>query len=249
MDRGAWWSTVHGVTNELDMTEQLTQHPVYLGLIEPESYFSLPLRPLDFGLPPVCANSTCITPVQWCCLLLPLGKSFISSQEFLPALLSFLIKLFYSIWHWDACRSKACSISPIAVDVWNTIVPYLSLDLILLKKKMTVTLGFPCGSAGKESTCNAEDLGLIPGLRRSPGKGNGYPLQYSWASLVAQLVKYPPAMQKTWVWSLGWEDPLEKGKATHSNILVWQRNLQSMGLQESNMTEWLTLNRVTITIL
>ena len=49
-----------------------------------------------------------------------------------------------------------------------------------------------------------------------------YPLQYSWASLVAQLVKNPPAMRETWVRSLGWEDPLEKGKATHSSILAWR---------------------------
>ena len=54
------------------------------------------------------------------------------------------------------------------------------------------------------------------------GEGTGYPLQYSWASLVAQLVKNPPAMQETWVQSLGWEDPLEKGKATHSNIQAWR---------------------------
>ena len=52
-------------------------------------------------------------------------------------------------------------------------------------------------------------------------KGIGYPLQYSWASLVAQLVKNPPAVRETWVQSLGWEDPLEKGKATHSSILAW----------------------------
>ena len=66
-------------------------------------------------------------------------------------------------------------------------------------------------SAGKESACKAGDLGSIPGLGRSPGEGIGYPLQYSWASLVAQLVKNPPAMRETWVQSLGWEDPLEKG--------------------------------------
>ena len=53
-------------------------------------------------------------------------------------------------------------------------------------------------------------------------KGLGYPLQYSWASLVAQLVKNPPAMWETWVQSLGWEDPLKKGKATHSSILAWR---------------------------
>ena len=59
------------------------------------------------------------------------------------------------------------------------------------------------------------DLGLIPGSGRSPGEGIGYPLQYSWASLVVQMVKNPPAMQETWVQSLGWEDPLEKGMATY----------------------------------
>ena len=83
-------------------------------------------------------------------------------------------------------------------------------------------LPFPDSSVGKESTCNAGDPGLIPGLERSSGEGTGYPLQYSWASLVAQLVKNLPAMQETWVRSLGWEDPLEKGKATHSSILAWR---------------------------
>ena len=66
------------------------------------------------------------------------------------------------------------------------------------------------------------DLGLIPGLGRSPEEGKGYLLQYSWASLMAQLVKNPPAMQETWVRSLGWADPLKKGKATHSSILAWR---------------------------
>ena len=59
--------------------------------------------------------------------------------------------------------------------------------------------GFPGSSVSKESTCNAGDPGSIPGSRRSPGEGIGYPLQYSWASLVAQLVKNPSAMQETWV--------------------------------------------------
>ena len=76
--------------------------------------------------------------------------------------------------------------------------------------------------AGKESACNAGDLGFIPGSGRSPGEGIGYPLQYSWASLVAQLVKNPPAMRETWVRFLGWEDVLEKGTATHSSILAWR---------------------------
>ena len=82
--------------------------------------------------------------------------------------------------------------------------------------------GFPLSSVGKEFACNAGDPGLIPGSRRSPGKGIGYPLQYSWVSLVAQLVKNPPAMWETWDRSLGWKDPLEKGTATHSCILAWR---------------------------
>ena len=82
------------------------------------------------------------------------------------------------------------------------------------------SVDFSHSSVGKESTCNAGDPGLIPGLGRSPGEGKGYPLQYSWAFLVAQLVKNQPAVQKTWVESLGWEDPLEKGKSTHSSILA-----------------------------
>ena len=62
---------------------------------------------------------------------------------------------------------------------------------------------------------------VIPRSERSPGEGIGYPLQYSWASLVAQTVKNPPAMQETWVQSLGWEDPLEKGMATQFSSPVF----------------------------
>ena len=81
-------------------------------------------------------------------------------------------------------------------------------------------MGFPHSSVGKESTCNAGDTGSISELGRSAGEGIGYPLKCSWVSLVAQLVKNLPAMRETWVRSLGWEDPLENGKATHSSILV-----------------------------
>jgi len=69
--------------------------------------------------------------------------------------------------------------------------------------------------------------------KRFPGEGIGYPLQYSWVSLVAQLVKNPPLMRETWVQSLGWEDLLEKGMATHSSILAWRIpwTVLSMGSQ------------------
>src|SRR5574338_585392 len=83
-------------------------------------------------------------------------------------------------------------------------------------------LGFPDNSVGKESTCNAGEPGSIPWSGRSTGEGIGYPLQYSWASLVVQLVKCPPAMWETWVQSLGWEDPLEEDMATHSSIPAWR---------------------------
>ena len=82
--------------------------------------------------------------------------------------------------------------------------------------------GFPDCSIGKEFTCNAGDPSLIPGLGRFGEEGVGYPLQYSWASLVAQPVKNLPTMWETWVRSLGWEDPPEKGMATLSSILAWR---------------------------
>ena len=82
--------------------------------------------------------------------------------------------------------------------------------------------GFPGSSAAEESTCNVGDPSSIPGSGRSHGEGIGYPLQYSWASLVTQTVKNPPAVWETWVRSLSWEDPLEEGMATHSSILAWR---------------------------
>ena len=94
----------------------------------------------------------------------------------------------------------------------------LTINLIMYRAKSLQ--GFPDSSVGKESACNAGDPSLILGLGRSAGEGIGYLLQYSWASLVVQLVKNLPGMQETWVQSLGWEDPLEKGKAPHSSILA-----------------------------
>ena len=77
-------------------------------------------------------------------------------------------------------------------------------------------------SAGKEFACNAGDPGWTAGSGRSPGDGIGYPLQYSWAFLVAQMVMKLPAMQDTWAQSLGWEYALEKKIATHSSSLAWR---------------------------
>ena len=73
------------------------------------------------------------------------------------------------------------------------------------------SMGFPSGASGKESTCNAGDPDLISGSGRSAAEGTGYPLQYVWASLVAQMVKNLPAMQDTWIQSLGWGAPPGEG--------------------------------------
>ena len=93
----------------------------------------------------------------------------------------------------------------------------------------------------KNPPTNADDerdTGLIPKLGRSPGGGNINPLQYSWVSQVAQTVKNLPAMQQTCVRSLGWEDPLEKGMATHSTILPWRIpwTEEPDGLQSTRVT-------------
>ena len=92
----------------------------------------------------------------------------------------------------------------------------VTLDAPISKKD------FPSRSAGKEPAFNSKDPGSIPRWGRSTGEGIGYLFQYSWASLVAQLVKNLHEMWETWVQSLGWEDPLEKGTATHSSILSWR---------------------------
>ena len=79
---------------------------------------------------------------------------------------------------------------------------------------------------------------MIPGSGRSAGEGRSYPLQYSWASLMAQLVKNPPAMQETWVQSLGLEDLLVKGKSIRSSILAcripWVHGVAKSQTQQSD---------------
>ena len=101
---------------------------------------------------------------------------------------------------------------------------------------MTI-MGFPDISVGKESICNAGDPSLIPGSGRLAGEGTGYPLQYSWASLVTQVVKNLAATQETWVQALGCKDLLGKGKATRSSILAWRIPWTVWGRKESQMTE------------
>ena len=89
----------------------------------------------------------------------------------------------------------------------------------LISLHLQYLLGLPDSSVREESACNAGDPGSIPRSGRSTGEWIGYLLPYSWASLLAQL-KNPPAMNETWVRSLGWKDPLGKGKANHTSILA-----------------------------
>ena len=102
-------------------------------------------------------------------------------------------------------------------------------------------LGFPSSSIGKESACSAGDPISIPGSGKVPGEWIGYPLESIWVSLVGKLVKIPPAMWETWVQSLSWEDPLEKGLTTHSSILAWRTPWTIHGVTESDMTELTSL--------
>ena len=95
-------------------------------------------------------------------------------------------------------------------------------------------LGFPDSSVGKESTCNARDPGSIPGSGRSSGEGIDYPLQYSWASLVAQLVKNPTAMWETWVEKIPWKRAWQLIPVFLPGESPWTEEpgkLQSLGLQ------------------
>ena len=89
-------------------------------------------------------------------------------------------------------------------------------------------------------------LGLpIPGLGRSAEEGLGYQLQCSWSSLVAQLVKNLPTMWETWGQSLGWEDPLEKGKATYSSILTWRiswTGVHGVAKSQTRLSDFHSLN-------
>ena len=118
---------------------------------------------------------------------------------------------------------------------WNGLQgPPHRADYVCLK-------GLPNNSAGKESTCNAGDPGSIPESGRPAGEGIVYPLQYSWASLAAHLVKNPPAMQETWIRSLGWEDPLETESLP--TPVSWLEEFYSpWGCKESDTTERLPLS-------
>ena len=142
-------------------------------------------------------------------------------------------------WSWKKCLSSpALDVSLIPEDTWrpgtwsqSESIYWWSdwhFDFLWCNRKWNIShpcnvMGFPGNSADKESACKAGDSGSVPASGSSPGEGIGYPLQYSWVSLVAQTVKNPPAMWKTRaLQSLGWENPLEEEMATHFSILAWR---------------------------
>ena len=139
-----------------------------------------------------------------------------SPQGSIPSILSMVPETWIWIWRVQTLSTRGLSMETglafgkmhliLHLPKWY-ISPFISWDLSPQHE------GFPYSSGGKESACNAGDPGSIPGSGRSAGEGLGYPFQYSWASLVDQLVKHPPAIQEIWVRSLGWEDPLQKGMA------------------------------------
>ena len=94
-------------------------------------------------------------------------------------------------------------------------------------------VGHDWSNLAAAATCNVGDPGSIPGSGRSAGEAMDYPLQYSWASIVAHLVKNSPAIQETWVGKIPWE----KGKSTHPSILAWRI---PWGCKESDTTGWLS---------
>ena len=132
------------------------------------------------------------------------------------------------------------------LSLWFHGRPHLTYCWPFITFCVVCTMGFSDSSVGKQSAYNAGDPSSTPGLGRSAAEGIGYPLQYSWTSLMTQLVKNPPTMRETWVQSLGWEDPLEKGKATHFSILAWRIPWAVHGVAKSQtwLSNWTTSIRL-----
>ena len=129
-------------------------------------------------------TSSSVVPFSSCLQSFPASGSFPMSQLFTS--------------YGSAGKESACNAGD---RVWSLEKGKPTHSSILAWRKPSLNLGifgFPDSSVGKESACNAGDLSSIPGSGRYPGEGIGYPPQYSWASLVAQLVKNPSVVQDTW---------------------------------------------------
>ena len=180
--------------------------------------------PLSWWCHPTISSS--VIPFSSCLQSFPASGSFPMSQLFtsggqsigasasasvLPVNISYSICLSFSdLFHWAQC--------PQTVSMLLQMAKYWFFPLWL----SSFLQGFPGSSASKQSACNAKNPSLIPGSGRCPEEAIVYPLQYSWAPLVAQMVKNLPAMGETWVRPLGWEDPLEEGMATHASTVAWR---------------------------
>ena len=190
--------------------------------------------------PGVCSNACPLS--QWCHPTISSSASLFSScSQSFPASRSFPMNQLFTSGGQSIAASASASVLPMNIQGWfplglTCLISLLSRGLSRVFSNTAIRkhqffgtqpslwfsshiFGLPDSSVGKESTCNAGDPGLIPGLGRSTGEAIGYPLRYSWASLVAQLVKNLPIMRETWVRSLGWEYPLEKGKAEYFCIV------------------------------
>ena len=122
-----------------------------------------------------------------------------------------------------------------------------------LRSVFKFSRGFPDSSVGEESTCNAGDPSLIPGSEGSAREWIGYPHQYSWASLVAQLIKNPPAIRETWVRSLGWDQPRDPWRRERLPTPVfWPGEFRGLyspwGHKELDMTEQLSREMLEVAI-
>ena len=122
----------------------------------------------------------------------------------------------------------------IYIYVYICVCVYTHIYMHIIYTHTYIHMGFPDSSAGKESTCSAGDPSSIPGLSSSAKEWIGYPLQYSWVSLVLQRVKNQPAMQETWFQFLSWEDLLEERMVTCFCILAW-RILMSSGAWQARI--------------
>ena len=131
------------------------------------------------------------------------------------------------LWCWYLAVSDGeskvwCYKEQYCIGTWN-VGSVNQGKLEVVKQEMArLNKGFPDSSVGKESTCNAGDPSSIPVLGRSAEEGIGYPLHYSWASFVAQLVKNLPAMWETMFYPWVGKIPWRREKATHSSILAWR---------------------------
>ena len=129
-------------------------------------------------------------------------------------------------------------VSQVTADVYSVDFNCPSERMKVICAPLLRSVGFPDSSVGKESACNAGDPSPIPGSGRSAGEGIGYPLQYSWASLVAQLVKNLPVLRETWVRSLLGKIPRRREQLP--TPVSWPGEFHGPWL------EWLSVNAVRI---